>query len=65
MKSLTDYCPFDECPRKKQKIFFCMRRFFKVVEVYCPLFNYTEEERNKVFKKMEELGKVDLENLGD
>jgi hypothetical protein len=50
-KSLTDYCPFD-CPRKKQKIFFCMKRFFRVIEQYCPLFTYTEEERNKIFETM-------------
>jgi hypothetical protein len=50
-KSFTDYYPFD-CPRKKQKIFFCMKRFFKVIERYCPLFHYTEEERREVFEEM-------------
>ncbi|MHC4458669.1 MAG: hypothetical protein ACYS0I_16595 [Planctomycetota bacterium] len=61
-KPLTDYCPFD-CPRKKEKIFLCMKRFFKVIERWCPLFNYTEEERNKVFKEMEEQSYTDLEDL--
>ena len=50
-KSLTDYCPFD-CPRKKQTIFFCTKRFFKIIEKYCPLFHYTEEERSKFFEEM-------------
>ena len=50
-KLVIDYCPF-ECPRKHQKLFFCMKRFFKVIEKYCPLFDYTEEERNKVFEEM-------------
>jgi hypothetical protein len=52
---ITDYCPFD-CPRKKHKVFFCMKRFLKSIETYCPLFTYTQEERLAFFKKIEEKG---------
>jgi hypothetical protein len=52
---ITDYCPFD-CPRKKYKVFFCMKRFLKSIETYCPLFTYTQEERLAFFKKIEEKG---------
>jgi len=52
-KPLVDYCPFD-CPKKKKKVFFCMKRFFKIIDRYCPLFNYTEEERDEVFREWEE-----------
>ena len=62
-KSLTDYCPFNNCPKKKKNIIFCTKRFFRVIEKYCPLFGYTEEERNKVFKQMKEAGNVDLDDL--
>jgi hypothetical protein len=57
-KTFTDYCPFD-CPRKKQKIFFCMKRFLKSIESYCPLFTYTEEERRVFFEKIEREGEPD------
>ncbi len=49
----TDYCPFD-CPRKQQSLFACMKRFLDVIENYCPLFGFTEEERAEVFRSMEE-----------
>ena len=62
-KSLTDYCPFNDCPKKKKKIPFCTKRFFRTIEKHCPLFGYTEEEREKVFKQMEETGKVNLDDL--
>jgi hypothetical protein len=50
---MRDYCPFDECPRKKARIFICMRRFFASIKKYCPLFDYTEEERAEFFRDME------------
>ncbi len=57
-KALTDYCPFD-CPRKKHKIFFCMKRFLKSIESYCPLFTYTKEEQRVFFEKTEREGEPD------
>jgi hypothetical protein len=55
MLRAPDYCPFD-CPRKKQKIFLCMKRVFKVIKQHCPLVTYTEEERGKVFEEMKNTG---------
>ena len=52
----TDYCPYADCPRKKEKVFVCLRRYFKAIERYCPLFGYTEEERQEFFREMERKG---------
>jgi hypothetical protein len=49
---MKDYCPFD-CPKKKEKIFICLKRYFKFIEQYCPVFNFTEEEKEEFFREME------------
>jgi hypothetical protein len=51
---MKDYCPFDECPKKKEKIFICLRRYFSFIERYCPVFGFTEEEKREFFKEMEQ-----------
>jgi hypothetical protein len=48
---MKDYCPFD-CPRKQEKIFICLRRYFPFIEKYCPVFRFTEEEKEEFFKEM-------------
>ncbi len=50
---MKDYCPFDDCPKKKEKIFICLRRYFVLIEKYCPVFKFTEEEKNEFFREME------------